>query len=525
MNRDFLITIIDSMIKDVNLSLTPKEAYDGNYVLLSAASSLGIRKERIKGIKYIRKSIDSRRLDIKVNLLLRVFIDEEVKPVWNETHFPVLDENASSAVIVGSGPAGLFCALTLIEKGIRPIVLERGKDIHERKKDTALLSTKGILDENSNYSFGEGGAGAYSDGKLFTRSVKRGDVRKVLSLFVQHGADEDILYETHPHIGTDRLPGIIENMRKRIISSGGEVHFNTLVTSLIEKNDKIIGVGTSDGEEFLSPVLLACGHSAKDVYRFLDKSGITLKAKECAVGVRVEHPQIMIDRMQYHNKEGRGLYLPPASYSFVTNVDGRGVYSFCMCPGGSVVPASTENGMLVVNGMSSSKRSGKYANAAFVVQIRENDVPYRGIWGIMDYIENIERKSFLPLFKAPSTRLSDFVNGKISSSLTYSTYGPGCVSSDLSEVLPTLVYSSLREGFKDFDRMTRGRFITDDALVIAAETRTSSPVRIVRDEGFRVREGLYAAGEGSGYAGGIVSAAVDGTEAAKRMADDIWKTR
>ena len=510
------------MIKDVNLVLSPIEESDESLVIKKASSSLAIRRERVKGVKYIRKSIDSRRRDIKINLLVKVFIDEEPLDIWSETVFPVLDNSSPQAVVVGSGPAGLFSALTLIENGIRPIVLERGKDVRERKKDCARLSAKGILDENSNYSFGEGGAGAYSDGKLFTRSVKRGDVRKVLSLFVQHGAEENILYETHPHIGTDRLPGVIENMRNTILSHGGEVHFNTTVTSLINRGGSVIGVKCLSGEEFSGPVILATGHSAKDVYHFLEKDGIMLEAKNTAIGVRCEHEQALIDRMQYHNKEGRGLYLPPAAYSFVTQVNNRGVYSFCMCPGGSVVPATTENGMQVVNGMSSSSRSGRFANAAFVVEIRKEDIPSNGVWGMLDYIESVERRCYLPLFKAPSQRLDDFIGRKTSSTLPQSTYAPGCVSVSLDEYLPELVTSSLRGGFEVFGRMTRGQFITHDALLIAAETRTSSPLRILRDERLMVRDGLYCAGEGSGYAGGIVSAALDGTEAGKRVSEDIW---
>ena len=510
------------MTKDVNLVLTPEEASDEKAVIRKASSSLGMSHKRIRGVRYIRKSIDARRRDVRINLLVRVFIDEDVKSTWTQTSFPVLDESSPSVIVVGSGPAGLFAALTLLEKGISPVVLERGKDVHERKKDCALLCTRGILDGNSNYSFGEGGAGAYSDGKLFTRSVKRGDVGKVLSLFVQHGADENILYEAHPHIGTDRLPSVIENIRNTIINSGGEVHFNTLVTSLTRSGDKITGVRCSDGSEFTGPVILATGHSAKDVYRFLDKDGIRLEPKDTAVGVRVEHPQALIDSIQYHSPGGRGRWLPPATYSFVTQVGGRGVYSFCMCPGGSVVPAATEEGMQVVNGMSSSSRSGRFANAAFVVQIRESDIPGKGVWAMMDWVENIERRSFIEGFKAPAVRMSDFVERRISTTLPQSTYAPGCVSSDLYSVLPPLVSESLASGFRDFDRFTRGRFITEDALLLGSETRTSAPVRIIRDERFRVMDGLYAAGEGAGYAGGIVSAAVDGTETAKRVAEDIW---
>ncbi len=522
MNIAGRISYHGSMTKDVNLVLTPPEASDENAVIRKVSSSLGLSRKRISGIRYIRRSIDARRSDVRINLLVRAFIDEEVKSTWEKTVFPVLDESSPVSVVVGSGPAGLFCALTLLEKGIRPVVLERGKDVHERKKDCALLSARGVINSNSNYSFGEGGAGAYSDGKLFTRSVKRGDVGKVLSLFVQHGADESILYEAHPHIGTDRLPSVIENIRNTIIRSGGEVHFNTLVTSLIRKDGRVTGVRCSDGREYTGSVILATGHSAKDVYRFLERDGITLEPKDTAVGVRVEHPQALIDSIQYHSPQGRGLYLPPATYSFVTQVGGRGVYSFCMCPGGSVVPAATEDGMQVVNGMSSSSRSGRFANAAFVVQIRENDIPSGGVWAMMDWVESIERRSFIEGFRAPAVRMTDFVERKVSSTLPQSTYAPGCVSSDLYSVLPPLVSDSLASGFRDFDRFTRGRFITEDALLLASETRTSAPVRIIRDERYRVTDGLYAAGEGAGYAGGIVSAAVDGTETAKRAAEDIW---
>ena len=510
------------MTKDVSLVLTPAEAYDEETVLRKSASSAGIRRERVKGIRYIRKSIDARRKDIRINLLVRLFIDEDVKTTWTRTEFPVLDSSSPGVAVVGSGPAGLFASLTLLERGIRPVILERGKDVRSRKVDCALLSTKGALNEESNYSFGEGGAGAYSDGKLFTRSLKRGDVGKVLSLFVQHGADENILYETHPHIGTDRLPSVIENIRKTIIEHGGEVHFNTRVTSLIMRDGAVSGVRTESGEEFTSPVILATGHSAKDVYRFLEKDGIKVEAKDTAVGVRVEHPQCLIDSMQYHSEKGRGLYLPPATYSFVTQAGGRGVYSFCMCPGGTVVPAATEKGLQVVNGMSSSSRSGRKANAAFVVQIRENDVPSGGIWRMMDWVESIERRSYIELFRAPAQRLGDFMEKRVSSTLPSSTYGPGCVSSDLFSVLPDIVSSSLRLGFEDFNRFTKGQFITNEALMLASETRTSAPVRIVRNERYMAAEGLYVVGEGSGYAGGIVSAAVDGTEGAKAVSEEIW---
>ena len=505
------------MIKDIDLTLTPQEAFEERTIKKKAASKCGLSFTKVTGVKILRKSIDARRVEIKINLRVRLFVGEEVKNTWNPVSFPDVS-SSPSCIVVGMGPAGLFAALTLIEKGMRPIVLERGKDVHERKRDCALLCTKGELDTESNYVYGEGGAGAYSDGKLYTRSVKRGDVTKVLSLLVQHGADESILYETHPHIGTDRLPSVIENIRNTILKSGGEVHFNTKVVSLIKKDESVIGVKCGNGEEYLGPVILATGHSAKDVYRFLSISSVPLEAKDTAVGVRLEHPQSLIDQIQYHNPKGRGDYLPPATYSFVTQVNGRGVYSFCMCPGGSIVPTATEYGYLSVNGMSSSSRSGSKANSAMVVQIRREDVPDRGIFSVLDWVEELERNSFRDKFMAPAQRMADFVSNRLSSSLPGTTYAPGLVSSDLYGVLPPIVSSSLKEGFMAFNAMTRGKFLTNEAVMIASETRTSSPIRIIRED-FNAVPGLYPAGEGSGYAGGIVSAAIDGTEVAKAVAE------
>ena len=505
------------MIKDIDLTLTPQEAFEERTIKKKAASKCGLPFTKVTGVKILRKSIDARRVEIKINLRVRLFVGEEVKNTWNPVSFPDVS-SSPSCIVVGMGPAGLFAALTLIEKGMRPIVLERGKDVHERKRDCALLCTKGELDTESNYVYGEGGAGAYSDGKLYTRSVKRGDVTKVLSLLVQHGADESILYETHPHIGTDRLPSVIENIRNTILKSGGEVHFNTKVVSLIKKDENVIGVKCGNGEEYLGPVILATGHSAKDVYRFLSISSVPLEAKDTAVGVRLEHPQSLIDQIQYHNPKGRGDYLPPATYSFVTQVNGRGVYSFCMCPGGSIVPTATEYGYLSVNGMSSSSRSGSKANSAMVVQIRREDVPDKGIFSVLDWVEELERNSFRDKFMAPAQRMADFVSNRLSSSLPGTTYAPGLVSSDLYRVLPPIVSSSLKEGFMAFNAMTRGKFLTNEAVMIASETRTSSPIRIIRED-FNAVPGLYPAGEGSGYAGGIVSAAIDGTEVAKAVAE------
>ena len=505
------------MIKDIDLTLTPQEAFEERTIKKKAASKCGLSFTKVTGVKILRKSIDARRVEIKINLRVRLFVGEEVKNTWNPVSFPDVS-SSPSCIVVGMGPAGLFAALTLIEKGMRPIVLERGKDVHERKRDCALLCTKGELDTESNYVYGEGGAGAYSDGKLYTRSVKRGDVPKVLSLLVQHGADESILYETHPHIGTDRLPSVIENIRNTILKSGGEVHFNTKVVSLIKKDESVIGVKCGNGEEYLGPVILATGHSAKDVYRFLSISSVPLEAKDTAVGVRLEHPQSLIDQIQYHNPKGRGDYLPTATYSFVTQVNGRGVYSFCMCPGGSIVPTATEYGYLSVNGMSSSSRSGSKANSAMVVQIRREDVPDKGIFSVLDWVEELERNSFRDKFMAPAQRMADFVSNRLSSSLPGTTYAPGLVSSDLYGVLPPIVSSSLKEGFMAFNAMTRGKFLTNEAVMIASETRTSSPIRIIRED-FNAVPGLYPAGEGSGYAGGIVSAAIDGTEVAKAVAE------
>ena len=505
------------MIKDIDLTLTPQEAFEERTIKKKAASKCGLPFTKVTGVKILRKSIDARRVEIKINLRVRLFVGEEVKNTWNPVSFPDVS-SSPSCIVVGMGPAGLFAALTLIEKGMRPIVLERGKDVHERKRDCALLCTKGELDTESNYVYGEGGAGAYSDGKLYTRSVKRGDVTKVLSLLVQHGADESILYETHPHIGTDKLPSVIENIRNTILKNGGEVHFNTKVVSLIKKDESVIGVKCGNGEEYLGPVILATGHSAKDVYRFLSISSVPLEAKDTAVGVRLEHPQSLIDQIQYHNPKGRGDYLPPATYSFVTQVNGRGVYSFCMCPGGSIVPTATEYGYLSVNGMSSSSRSGSKANSAMVVQIRREDVPDKGIFSVLDWVEELERNSFRDKFMAPAQRMADFVSNRLSSSLPGTTYAPGLVSSDLYGVLPPIVSSSLKEGFMAFNAMTRGKFLTNEAVMIASETRTSSPIRIIRED-FNAVPGLYPAGEGSGYAGGIVSAAIDGTEVAKAVAE------
>lgn len=507
------------MIRDIDMVLRPEEGTGETVLAKTASRKLHVSPRDIQAVTIIRRSIDARRSDVKINVRARVYIGESP-----EVRNPVVYQDVSSApdaVVVGAGPAGLFAALSLIECGIRPVVLERGKDVHSRRLDTALLSREGKLNPESNYAFGEGGAGAYSDGKLYTRSTKRGDPGKILRILVQHGADESILYDAHPHIGTDKLPLIIENIRKTIIRSGGEVRFSSKVTGLLRRGDEVSGVVLESGEEVHGPVILATGHSAKDVYSFLLEGNYSLEAKSTAVGVRLEQPQALIDSIQYHRDDGRGPYLPPASYSFTAQVNGRGVYSFCMCPGGFVVPASTEEGLLVINGMSPSNRGGRWANSGMITEIRKEEIDGDDPLRVLRYIESIERSSYRPGFIAPAERMTDFCYDRPSGILPESSYRPGLIAARLDDVLPPVVTSSLRSGFLVFSERTRGRFLTDEGTVIACETRTSSPVRILRDDAMRQGKGLYPAGEGAGYAGGIVSAAMDGDEAARSLWRDM----
>ena len=506
------------MIRDIDITLSPEEAADPLSIERRALRKAGARE--CSGHTILRRSIDARHQGVSIRLRVRLYIGERKVPSFIPVRLlPV--SGRERAIVVGAGPAGLFAALTLIENGIAPILLERGKDVHSRLRDTARLSRDGVLDEESNYAFGEGGAGAFSDGKLYTRSSKRGDVGRILRLFVQFGAAEEILYDAHPHIGSDRLPLIIERMRNAIIEAGGEVRFSSRVTGLLRKGDETAGVRLSSGEEIAGPVILATGHSAKDVYSFLSASGYALEAKDIAVGVRLEHRQSLIDSMQYHS-EKRNPFLPPASYSFVTQAYGRGVYSFCMCPGGSIVPASTESDALVVNGMSPASRGGAFANSGIVVELRRSDLDSSDPFSMLRYIEEIERKAWNPGFVAPAQRMIDFIGDRLSSSLPRTTYHPGVVSRRMDDILPPVIASSLREGLRTFGEMSRSRFLAEDALIIAPETRTSSPVRILRDCGMRQGRGLYPAGEGAGYAGGIVSAAIDGSEAALRLKGDYY---
>jgi uncharacterized FAD-dependent dehydrogenase len=434
-------------------------------------------------------------------------------------------EGRPQVIVVGAGPGGLFAALRLIELGLRPIVLERGKDVHARKRDLALITKTQQVDSESNYCFGEGGAGAYSDGKLYTRSKKRGNIEKILHVFCQHGASTNILCDAHPHIGTDKLPRVIENMRHTILRCGGEVHFQTKMTRLILEGDKVVGVEAQNNAQltFRGPVILATGHSARDVYRYLAEAKVEIEAKGIAVGVRLEHPSMLIDQIQYHNRQGRGKYLPAAEYSFVTQVDGRGVYSFCMCPGGFVIPAATDKRQIVVNGMSPSNRGGQWSNSGMVVEVRAEDVEGADALRVMNYQQQLEEACWQQgnmKQTAPAQRMADFVNKRLSYDLPKSSYAPGLISSPLHFWLPEQIAKRLQQGFNYFGKHAHG-FLTNEAVMIGVETRTSSPVRIIRntDTLMHVRiQGLFPCGEGAGYAGGIVSAGVDGERCAEMCA-------
>ncbi|MBR4047857.1 MAG: NAD(P)/FAD-dependent oxidoreductase [Bacteroides sp.] len=517
------------MIHEYQLRVIPEIAGSEQQLKAFIVADKGLRANDITAVRILKRSIDARQRTIFVNLTVRVYVNEMpekleyVPTVYNNV------EGCPQVVVVGAGPGGLFAALRLIELGLRPVVIERGKDVRERKKDLARIGREQRVDSESNYSFGEGGAGAYSDGKLYTRSKKRGNTEKILNVFCQHGASASILVDAHPHIGTDKLPRVIENMRNTILACGGEVHFQTRMDALIVASDKVCGIETNTGETFLGPVILATGHSARDVYRQLATQGIEMEAKGIAVGVRLEHPSHLIDQIQYHRKEGRGLFLPAAEYSMVTQVDGRGVYSFCMCPGGFVVPAASGPEQLVVNGMSPSNRGSRWSNSGMVVELRPEDMPALGVEGddvlrVMHFQEELERMCWQQGNRkqtAPAQRMADFCNKKLSFDLPESSYAPGLVSSPLHFWLPPFIADRLAKGFRHFGKQSRG-FLTNEATMIAVETRTSSPVRILRDRELlqHVRlQGLFPCGEGAGYAGGIVSAGVDGERCAEAVAN------
>ena len=517
------------MIENLDLRVDPRTAHEKLLLTAAISTQLGIDANRIKHITVTRRSIDARQRRVMVNLSVAVYIDnmpENVSLIQPVHYQNVAD--AKKVIVVGAGPAGLFAALKLIELGLCPIILERGKDVDSRRKDMANISRENIVDPDSNYCFGEGGAGAYSDGKLYTRSKKRGPVDKILNIFAQHGASEDILVDAHPHIGTDKLPDVIKGIRNTIIECGGEVHLNTRVTGLIIDGDTVNGVTTAAGEKYNGAVILATGHSARDIYRMLHTQGVEMEPKGLAIGVRLEHPQHLIDCLRYHSKNGRGKYLPAAEYTMLTRVDDRGVYSFCMCPGGFIIPAASADGQLVVNGMSPSNRGTRWANSGMVVEILPEDVPdlddENPTLKMMMFQEQIERAFWDEAGhtqNAPAQRMLDFVNSKPSSDLPETSYAPGIHPARMDKLLPKGIARRLQAGFKDFDKKNRG-FLTNEAVLIGAETRTSSPVRIPRDPSTLLHihyKGLFPCGEGAGYAGGIVSAAIDGDRAAAAVAD------
>ena len=510
------------MIQEYQIRVQPQVAANEQALRSWLADEYGFDVRTITAVRILRRSIDARQRTIFVNLKVRVFINEQPQDdEYQHTEYPDVT-GRPQVIVVGAGPGGLFAALHLIELGLRPIVLERGKDVRERKKDLAQIAKTQKVDAESNYCFGEGGAGAYSDGKLYTRSKKRGSIEKILNVFCQHGASTNILADAHPHIGTDKLPRVIENMRNTILRCGGEVHFQTKMTQLLLEGNRVVGCMAAD-KEYRGPVILATGHSARDVYRYLAESNIELEAKGIAVGVRLEHPSMLIDQIQYHNKQGRGKYLPAAEYSFVTQVDGRGVYSFCMCPGGFVIPAATDKEQIVVNGMSPSNRGGQWSNSGMVVELRAEDIDGDDALRVMRFQEELERNCWQQgnmKQTAPAQRMADFVNKRLSYDLPKSSYAPGLISSPLHFWMPQSISHRLQEGFKVFGRQSHG-FLTNEAVMIGVETRTSSPVRIVRDSEtlMHVRlQGLFPCGEGAGYAGGIVSAGVDGERCAEMCA-------
>jgi uncharacterized FAD-dependent dehydrogenase len=514
------------MSRIVRLNISPETAADQSLVLKLAGSAAGIPPSGISQLRILRKSVDARRRNIVVNLEIEVFASDDPPAPAIQPYLPQNVTGRREVIVVGAGPAGLFAALRLIELGIRPVILERGKDVSSRKKDIALISREHRVDPDSNYCFGEGGAGTFSDGKLYTRSKKRGDNRRVLELLCIHGANENILYEAHPHLGTDKLPGIISGIRKTITEAGGIFLFGKRVSDILVEGNNIKGVVTSDNERYLSPfVILATGHSSRDIYSLCIERGIKLEPKSFAMGVRVEHPQALIDRIQYHGKE-RGKFLPAASYNLVKQVDGRGVYSFCMCPGGFIVPAATSPGEVVVNGMSPSTRNSPYANSGIVVEIRPEDLKDYTRFDVLaglEFQKDFEKLNWEQAGRtqsAPAQRLTDFLNGKTSATLPAVSYFPGVISSPLHEWIPPSIGNRLKAGFGFFGSVMRG-FLTDEAVITGVESRTSSPVRIPRDPvtlEHTVVSGLYPCGEGSGYAGGIVSSAVDGLNSAEAVA-------
>lgn len=512
------------MVKEIQLRVTLKEEKEEGILIKKASEFLGIKTQEITGIKVLRKSIDARKRLIILNYKIAVYINESL-PETSDYHFDYKDVSKAKAIhIIGFGPAGMYAALRCIELGFKPIVLERGKNVQDRRRDLRAINQDHFVNEDSNYCFGEGGAGTYSDGKLYTRSLKRGDVRRIFENLVFHGATDQILVDAHPHIGTNKLPKVVKNIRETILKYGGEVHFESRVVDFTIQNQTIKAIQLQNGDEMtVERVILATGHSARDIYYLLNDKNIALKAKSFAMGVRVEHPQHIIDSIQYHCDGKRDDLLPAASYSLVQQVKNRGVYSFCMCPGGFIVPAATANGEVVVNGMSPSKRNNEFANSGIVVEINvDTDIPKYEQFGVLkglEYQKSFERLAFTAGGRsqvAPAQRLTDFVEGHLSSSLNNTSYQPGLKSAPLHSLFPKFIGSRLRKGFTAFDQKMKG-FYTEEANIIGVESRTSSPVNIPRNEKLEHPEihNLFPCGEGGGYAGGIISAAMDGERCAE----------
>lgn len=519
------------MYKDIAIRISPEDAASVSKLRRKAARIAKVKPEEINDLRIVRKSIDARKPQVFLNLLVRLALQEDkvVTPLLTPVNFKPVDPEAPTLLIIGAGPAGLFAGLEAIRLGVKPIIIERGRDVDSRRIDLANISREKRINPVSNYCFGEGGAGAYSDGKLYTRSKKRGSVEEVLQLFVLHGASEDILIDAHPHIGSDKLPHVIKAIRNTIIENGGEVRFETRFTDLILDNGKISGIRTDNGDLFGDGVILATGHSAHDTFRSLQERGVSMSPKGIAVGVRLEHPQSLIDSIQYHNPEGRGKYLPPAEYSFVTQVEGRGVYSFCMCPGGVVVPAGSADGELVVNGMSASARSGEWANSGMVVEIHPGDFPEFSSSGplqMLELQETLEKTIYEGAGSsiiAPAQRMTDFIENRKSDTLPRTSYAPGIQPADFNIILPQFISERLKKGFLEFGRKAKG-FVSNDAILLGLESRTSSPVRIDREvESMQSvnMPGLFPVGEGAGFAGGIVSAAIDGIRAVRAFSDSL----
>ncbi len=507
------------MIKEIQISLLPEQVFKEEELLKAVSLFLKLDEKRVNHIEIIKRSVDARRIPVKYQIKALVFVDEDFKEEVNTILYQNVAKSKDFVVIIGSGPAGLFAALQALELGVKPIVFERGKDVRTRRKDLAIINKEGVVNPESNYCYGEGGAGTYSDGKLYTRSKKRGNVKRVLEALVYHGADKNILIDAHPHIGTNKLPQLIANIREQIISCGGEIHFDSKMTDILIEQGKVRGISINDNLNIsCEKLILATGHSARDIYFLLDKKGVKQEYKSFAMGVRVEHAQNLIDRMQYKCSDVRGEFLPPASYSLVEQTGDRGVYSFCMCPGGVIAPCATSEGEVVTNGWSPSKRNNPFSNSGIVTEVRWDDISdfhgYGALAGVY-FQKSVEEKCWEIAGKGqkvPAQRMVDFVEGIKSADLPKTSYYPGITSVQLSDVLPKFITNALREGFKAF-KIKMNDYYTNEAVLHAVESRTSSPVRIPRDkESFEHIElaGLYPIGEGAGYAGGIVSAAIDG---------------